>query len=222
MSRSFADEVGSLREAQRSARDSLRYLSQRLASLQTMTTEQFRSLENQNYQLSETMRQLGGRFARSAAAALERETPPRSDSAATPGTVPTGATPGPATLLADGIEALRSNACTTARRSFETLVSTYPNDPLSADAYFFIAESYGNCGSNRNIAAADSVYRIVGARFEGSARAPSALYKRAQLLREAGRAAEGNQLLAQVITRYPRSDEAVRACELLNRTSRCP
>jgi TolA-binding protein len=240
LSRSFSDEVARLVEAQRRSSDSLRLANQRILALQVLATEQFRTISEQNYQVAEMMKQLGGQFARRAAAALEQAAPPPAapdaGAAATgagaggaagtttaPTTPTTGAgTPGPATLLSDAVESLRANACTSARRSLDTFLTTYPNDPQASEALFYVGESYGSCGSARNTAAADSVYRLVVSRYPASPRAPSALYKRAQLLLDAGRNTEGRQLLDEVIQRYRRSDEAFRACELLGRTARCP
>ena len=45
--------------------------------------------------------------------------------------------------------------------------------------------------------------------------APTALYKRAQLVVQQGNTAQARQLLQQVIARYPRSDEAELAAEQL-------
>lgn len=229
MGRTFAEEVGRLTDANRRASDSLRLANQRIAALQILATEQFRTISEQHYQVSEMMKQLGGQFARRAAAALEQAptvaVPPDTTGGTTTPVAPVpgaGGAPGPATLLSDAVESLRANACTSARRSLDTFLTTYPNDPQAAEALFYVGESYGSCGSARNTAAADSVYRLVVSRYPSSPRAPSALYKRAQLLLDAGRNTEGRQLLDEVIQRYRRSDEAFRACELLGRTARCP
>jgi TolA-binding protein len=56
---------------------------------------------------------------------------------------------------------------------------------------------------------------LVTTRYPQSSRAPTALYKHALILLQAGRTAEGRDALDQVVRKYPRSDEAELARERL-------
>ena len=51
--------------------------------------------------------------------------------------------------------------------------------------------------------------------YPTSPKAPTALYKRAQLVLKQGITAQARQLFEQVVSRYPRSDEAELAAETL-------
>jgi TolA-binding protein len=51
--------------------------------------------------------------------------------------------------------------------------------------------------------------------YRTSAKAPTALYKRAQLVLKMGNTAQARQLFEQVVSRFPRSDEAELATETL-------
>ena len=65
------------------------------------------------------------------------------------------------------------------------------------------------------MAAADAAYAAVVSAYPTSAKAPTALYKRAQLILKQGNTAQARQLFEQVVARFPRSDEAELAAETL-------
>jgi TolA-binding protein len=69
------------------------------------------------------------------------------------------------------------------------------------------------------VAAADSTYLQVVERYPTATRAATALYKHALVLQQGGRAGEARAAFQDVISRYPRSDEAALARDRV-RTSR--
>jgi tol-pal system protein YbgF len=131
--------------------------------------------------------------------------PPAVDSAAT-------RAPGPNQLYTDGRDQLTRGSSGTARMYFQELLTNYPASDYAPDAQFWIAESFAK---EKNLPAADAAYAAVVSAHPTSAKAPTALYKRAQLVLQQGSATRARQLLEQVIARYPRSDEAELAAEQL-------
>ena len=134
-----------------------------------------------------------------------RMPPPAVDSAAT-------RAPGPNQLYTDGRDQLTRGSSGTARMYFQELLTNYPASDYAPDAQFWIAESFAR---EKNLPAADAAYAAVVSAHPTSAKAPTALYKRAQLVLQQGSATRARQLLEQVIARYPRSDEAELAAEQL-------
>lgn len=134
-----------------------------------------------------------------------RMPPPAVDSAAT-------RAPGPNQLYTDGRDQLTRGSSGTARMYFQELLTNYPASDYAPDAQFWIAESFAK---EKNLPAADAAYAAVVSAHPTSAKAPTALYKRAQLVLQQGSATRARQLLEQVIARYPRSDEAELAAEQL-------
>ncbi len=120
--------------------------------------------------------------------------------------------PPAATLFQSGKQSLLSNATAAARGSFQTLVDNYPGHDLAAEAYVNVGMSFAQEG---NKTAADSVYALVPTKYPASAMAPNAVYKRAMLAIEVKDNARGRALLQSIIDKYPKSDEAVVAQDLL-------
>lgn len=120
--------------------------------------------------------------------------------------------PGPNQLYTDGRDQLTRGSFATARIYFQELVTNYPSSDYAPDAQFYIAESFGK---EKNLPAADAAYAAVVSVHPTSARAPTALYKRAQLALQQNNIAQTRLLLEQVIAKYPRSDEADFAAEQL-------
>ena len=79
-------------------------------------------------------------------------------------------------------------------------------------AQFWIAESYA---AEKNLPAADAAYAAVVSNFASSPKAATAMYKRGMLALQQGQKAQARQLLEQVVSRFPKSDEAVLAEEQL-------
>lgn len=120
--------------------------------------------------------------------------------------------PGPNQLYTDGRDQLLRGSSSTARIYFQELLTNYPTSDYAPDAQFWIAESFAK---EKNVAAADAAFAAVVSAHPTSAKAPTALYKRAQLVLLQGDTPRARQLLEQVIARYPRSDESELAAEQL-------
>ncbi len=120
--------------------------------------------------------------------------------------------PGPNQLYTDGRDQLTRGSSATARIYFQELLTNYPASDYAPDAQFWIAESFAK---EKKLPAADAAYAAVVSAHPTSPKAPTALYKRAQLVLQQGSTQQARQLLEQVIARYPRSDEAELAAEQL-------
>jgi tol-pal system protein YbgF len=142
-----------------------------------------------------------------AAAAPGAQVPP----AAAPSGAPAGS-PGPNQLFQSSLDQMRRGSPGSARRGFEELLRLYPTSELAGEAQFYIGEALAAEG---NLAAADTAYGTVVARYSESPRAPTALYKRALLLQQRGNVALARTALNDLLRRYPRSDEAQLARERL-------
>jgi tol-pal system protein YbgF len=134
------------------------------------------------------------------AAAPGAQTPP----VAAPSGPPAGS-PGPNQLFQSSLDQMRRGSPASARRGFEELLRLYPTSELAGEAQFYIGEALAAEG---NLAAADTAYGTVVARYSESPRAPTALYKRALLLQQRGNVALARTALNELLRRYPRSDEA--------------
>jgi tol-pal system protein YbgF len=134
------------------------------------------------------------------AAAAGAQTPP----VAAPAGPPAGS-PGPNQLFQSSLDQMRRGSPASARRGFEELLRLYPTSELAGEAQFYIGEALAAEG---NLAAADTAYGTVVARYSESPRAPTALYKRALLLQQRGNVALARTALNELLRRYPRSDEA--------------
>jgi tol-pal system protein YbgF len=125
---------------------------------------------------------------------------------------PQAGTPSAITLFVAGKDALSNGAYSTARESFQQLLTSWPNSEEAPRAMLFIGDSYADQG---NKVAADSVYQLVPVRFPKTDAAANALFKRAQMLAEAKKNSEARLLLDRVIKDFPNSDAAVLARDLL-------
>ena len=137
---------------------------------------------------------------------------PRDTAAAPSGAPAPAAAPGPNQLFQSSLDQLRRGSPGSARRGFEELLRLYPTSDVAGEAQFYIAEALAGEG---NLSAADTAYGTVVARYSESARAPTALYKRALLLQQRGNVALARTALNDLVRRYPRSDEAQLARERL-------
>lgn len=130
--------------------------------------------------------------------------PPPGGAADSGGAAP-AVTAGPAQLMEAGRQQQRRGATGVARQQFEDLVRAYPNDPLVPDALFYIADTYA---TERNEAAADSVWVQLYTDHPDAPRAAEAMYRHGVTLENGGRRAEARRTYQQVIRQYPRSDAA--------------
>ncbi len=127
-------------------------------------------------------------------------------------TMPRG--PGPSQLYQNGLDQLKRGSTSTARTIFQELLSNFPTSDLAPASQLYIAESLYK---EKNFAGADVAYAAVVTKYGDSPLAPTAHYKRALIAVEQGNTAEAKRLLNEVISRYPRSDEAVLAADELKR-----
>ena len=67
----------------------------------------------------------------------------------------------------------------------------------------------------KNANGADAAYAAVVTKYPDSRVAPNALYKRAQIALQKGNTADAKKLLQEVISRYPKSNEADIAADQL-------
>lgn len=120
--------------------------------------------------------------------------------------------PNAAQLLGMGKRLLLTQATGGARQNFQDLITNYPADERVPEAQFYIAETFSREG---NKVGSDSVYALVVLKYPRSDYAASSLYKRAQFAKEAGDNARWEALLRELIARYPKSEAAVVAADLL-------
>ena len=208
--------------------DSLSKVSARTVSIQGDLRGELRAIREQILQVQTLLGQSQATLARLRSEIESRSAPPVAPPPA--GTValatsaggrPTSPTvvdsmparaPGPNQLYTDGRDQLTRGSSATARIYFQELLTNYPTSDYAPDAQFWIGESFAK---EKNLPAADAAYAAVVSAHPSAAKAPTALYKRAQLMLQQGNSPQAKQLLEQVIARYPRSDESELAAEQL-------
>lgn len=231
MQQRFEELMASLR----TTNDSVRSLANRVTRLQGDVRGDLFQMNQQLLQIQELSGQSQRRLQelRSSLEARQQEVPPvtppvtpagapRDTSAAAPSgapapvpAAPSGApagSPGPNQLFQSSLDQLRRGSPGSARRGFEELLRLYPTSDVAGEAQFYIGEAFAAEG---NVGAADTAYATVVNKFGQSARAPTALYKRALLLQQRGNVALARTALNDLVRRYPRSDEAQLARERL-------
>lgn len=92
-----------------------------------------------------------------------------------------------------------------ARERFEAFLKEFPNDELTDNAQFWIAETY-YC--EKDFESAIVAYDTLLKRYPKSEKAPGALLKQGFSFIELGDKKTGKVILEQLIERYPRSKEA--------------
>lgn len=174
-------------------------MQQSITQLQAMTSQTTRNLQETRSQVQ----MLSERGATSV---------PVPDPSMAPGAASSGV-PGAATLYNSAIQSIGQGAYSTGRRSLEQLLTSYPNDEQASRAMLKIGETYQ---AERNLTAADSVYRLVADRYPKSDEAALALYRVGKALWDSGKKAEGRTILTRVVKDYPNSDAAGLAKQTLN------
>jgi TolA-binding protein len=198
--------------AQQKTADELKALASKTNNNDIAIREQLKAIGVDIDQLREITRQ-NARSSALARAQMEQAnaaannpppTTPDSTSVAAP-VSPTSAPPGPATLLIQGKGLVIQSSCATARRTFQDILTNFPNSPETPEAQYMIAESYVACGADGNPAKADSVYKLVIEKYPTSDWAATALYKRAEALRTANKMAEARPLYEKIVCDHPKS-----------------
>lgn len=189
------------------ANDSLRVLSARVLAFQGTVGTELRSMGDQLITIQELTGQSQRRIQE-----LRASMEARAEAATAADTTQPAAGPGPAQLFQAALDQLRRGSYATARAAFQQLLTQYPDYEDAPAAQMYVGETFAQ---ERNQFAADSVYQLVVKNYPRSNQAPTALYKRALLLRDAGRTQQMRALLQRVVREYPRSDEAALARDLL-------
>ena len=218
-------EIASLAASVERLNDSVRVLTARLALFQANAAGQFdamgqqvikieailgqntRDLQEARAQLQAVREQGGGGVSAPAITPNGTMTPDTSQRAAASGV------PGPATMVTSAVEDYRKASYRTARSGFEDLIKNYPDYDQNARAQVYIGDAFKSLG---NTAAADSVYQLVETRYPNSPDVAGALWRRGRMLWDANKKGEARIVLNRLITKYPQSDEAALAKDLLS------
>jgi tol-pal system protein YbgF len=195
--------------------DSLRALSQRVASFQGSMSGQLdqivRDLIQTQALMGQTTRNLQEMRAQYEAL---RDRPPAAAIPADSGQRPPPGMPGPATLYQNAYRQFQAGSFRISRQGFEQILANYPSADEAAGAQLYIGEAFEG---ERNQAAADSVYQLVVSRYPKSPEAPTALYKRGMMLWNANKKADARPLFQRILRDYPSSDVVDLAKGMLDR-----
>jgi TolA-binding protein len=203
--------------------DSVRVLTARLALFQANAAGQFDQMGQQVIKieaiLGQNTRDLQDQ--RTALAALREQGVSGATASVPPGTSAAPDTsqrsapgaPGPATMFTSAVEEFRKGSYRTARSGFEDLIKTYPDYEQDARAQVYVGDALKSEG---NTPAADSVYQLVEIKYPNSPDVAKALYRHGRVLWDANKKGEARIVLNRLITKYPQSDEAALAKDLLS------
>jgi tol-pal system protein YbgF len=104
-----------------------------------------------------------------------------------------------------------------AAKAFEAFLAKYPDDPLAANAQYWLAEAHYVSQDN---AAAMKAFEAVVEKFPTSQKAPGALFKIGRLQRAAGNTDAARASFEKVLSDYPNSAAAGLARERLGKLGR--
>ena len=218
-------EIASLAASVERLNDSVRVLTARLALFQANATGQFDAMGQQVIKIEAILGQ-NTRDLQEARAQLQAVREQGGSGASAPAITPNGTmtpdtsqranssgVPGPATMFTSAVEEYRKGSYQTARAGFEDLIKNYPDYDQNARAQVYIGDAFKSQG---NTAAADSVYQLVETRYPNSPDVAGALWRRGRMLWDANKKGEARIVLNRLITKYPQSDEAALAKDLLS------
>jgi len=218
-------EIASLAASVERLNDSVRVLTARLALFQANATGQFDAMGQQVIKIEAILGQ-NTRDLQEARAQLQAVREQGGSGASAPAITPNGTmtadtsqranssgVPGPATMFTSAVEEYRKGSYRTARSGFEDLIKNYPDYDQNARAQVYIGDAFKSEG---NTAAADSVYQLVETRYPNSPDVAGALWRRGRMLWDANKKGEARIVLNRLITKYPQSDEAALAKDLLS------
>jgi tol-pal system protein YbgF len=205
-------QVDRLSAAVERTSDSLRVLASRFDRFQGIASGELDELQKQMVQ---TQALLGQNVKNLQEAQRRIEALGESGGAGAPpaggaSTPPAG--PGPATLFTTGRDNLGSGAYATARRNFDDLLTMYPDGDYASRAMLYIGDAFV---FEKNLSAADSVYKRVVERYPKTDEAPTAMWKRANSVLWPGQKAEARALLEKLIKDYPNATTTGLAREFL-------
>ncbi len=218
-------EIASLAASVERLNDSVRVLTARLALFQANATGQFDAMGQQVIKIEAILGQ-NTRDLQEARAQLQAVREQGGSGVSAPAITPNGTmtadtsqraaasgVPGPATMFTSAVEEYRKGSYRTAQSGFEDLIKNYPDYDQNARAQVYIGDAFKSLG---NTAAADSVYQLVEARYPNSPDVAGALWRRGRMLWDANKKGEARIVLNRLITKYPQSDEAALAKDLLS------
>lgn len=113
-----------------------------------------------------------------------------------------------------GLEQVNRGNAATARRAFQMVVDSFPNDPLAAEAQRQIGDTYA---MEQQYDEALRAFDRVVERYQDSDAAPRALYRAGVIALERGQEDRARQYFRRVISGYPQSDARRLAEEALSR-----
>lgn len=102
-------------------------------------------------------------------------------------------------------EAFKNKRYKEAREKFDAFIKEYPQDELTDNAYFWIAETYYG---EKDFEGAILAYEVILKKFPKSEKAPNALLKQGLSFIEIGDRKTGKTIFEKVIEDYPSSKEA--------------
>ena len=192
--------------------DSVARLNARTLAVQGDVRTETRAIKEQLLQLQALLGQSEKNIARLKAALEERASAPPTVALPGAGDSTAAAQTGPNVLYTQGLNQIRSGSTTTGRNMLNELINTYPKFENIIDAKYWVAVSYQ---TEKAFPSADAAYAGLVAEYPESSYAPTAVYKRALMFAAQGNTARARELYLLVISRYPKSAEAVLAAEQL-------
>ncbi len=181
-------------------------LEQQLVQIQELVGQSQRRLQDLNQQMEANRERLQEPLPGDTTGGAPRNVAP-----------PPAGTPGPDVLYQLGADQLQKGAAATARKAFQQLLESYPNDARAPDAQFGLAETYVlDQKYDSAYAAFDQVVEL----YPSSPRAPAALLRAGVVAQEHGSAKKARDYFERVRARYPKSDEATEAAAKLRRLKR--
>ena len=130
-----------------------------------------------------------------------------------PGTVPPEEPAGdPAADYEAAFNSLRSGNFAQARQQFEQFLTAYPDDDLTANARYWLGESFY---AERNFTSAIAQFQAVLDDYPDSNKHPDALLKIGFSHLEQGRQLEAERVLEQLVSEHPQSTAASLAAQRL-------
>lgn len=221
LAKELATLSASLQQAIGVVSDSLNDVSQRMGQLQADSRQSLYAIEQQLLVLGELAGQGQQQLRRLYAEMEVRNQQLATQGIPVPGDTTGGAQPAPAappptegpyTLYEIGRGQLQSQSYGTARQAFEQLIAQHPTSELVPLAMLGIADAFA---AERRTAEADSTYRLVASRHSQSTAAPTALYRLGLSLEGQGRRSDARAAMQQIVSSYPRAEEADLAADWL-------
>lgn len=207
-----AAQLSQLIALQQRLADSLRSVRGQLATVKGELANDLYGMQQQLLQLQELTGQSQRRLselraeldARGAQIAQQRPaSPTAADTVSAGGPAPTSV-PSATQIYEASLQQLRRGSMGTARQGLQELLRTYPQHELTPDALYFIGQSF----AAENPDSAVYYYRLVARDHAKSNRAPAALYNLGLLAERMKDTAAARTAYTQLVTQYPRAEEA--------------